>query len=281
MSFVRTLPLTLLLAASAVAQEKHLLRFKFVPDTVVHYSMSQEMDMSINMGAQDMSTKMNMQMFMTTKVKGVKDDAADLEQEITRVKAVMNNPMMNVNFDSDDEDSDPGMLEGMADMVGTKTTMRLSSAGKMLDFAMSEELAEEAEQAGMDLKQMMSQSVTSLPEQPVAIGETWTNTMKMPMGQMGELDMQIENKLVAVDDKHIVVDQVIKVDTTEVEMPGGMALESVEAKGTSKIDRRIGMPAELTMNMRMKMSGQMTMTMDMKQTIRPAAAPAKKADDGK
>ena len=80
MSFVRTLPLTLLIAASAVAQEKHLLRFKFVPDTVVHYSMSQEMDMSMNMGAQDMSTKMNMQMFMTTKVKGVKDDAADLEQ---------------------------------------------------------------------------------------------------------------------------------------------------------------------------------------------------------
>lgn len=290
MSIVRRLSLAILLAASpAIAQEKHQLRLRFVPDTVVHYVMKQDMDMSMNMGGQDMGTKMKMQMFMTTKVGKVEGNTAELTQEITRVKVEMTNPMMGgINYDSADEDSDPGMLQGLEEMVGQKIKVKIDDMGKLVDFKMEGEGAEAAEKSGVDLKQMMSQSLVMLPAEPVGINETWQSETKMAMGEMGELDVKVTNKLLTVAKDNFSVEQVMSIDASDVEMPGGMKVESMESKGTSKVDLRTGMPSEMQTEMKMKMSGAMAMSMTVKQTVEPAPAPepkktdeAKKTDGGK
>jgi hypothetical protein len=284
MSFARTLPLTflpltiLLAAAPALAQEKHQLRLRFVPGTTVHSVTVQEMEMGMNMGGQDMSTKMKVEMFTTTKVNGVEDKIGQLEQTVTRVKATVANPMMGkIDFDSDIEDSDPGMLEGLADQVGQKTRLKLSDTGKLVGFEMDEEQSEQARQTGVDLEEMVKQSVTMLPEGPVAIGETWQNDMKMAMGQMGKIDVKVDNKLMAVTADHITVEQTMNVDTSTVELPDGMKMESMTSKGVNKIDRRTGMPAEMNMETKMKMGGPMAMTSSIKLSMKPAQAPAEKA----
>jgi hypothetical protein len=284
MTFARSLPLTilpltiLLAAAPALAQEKHQLRLRFAPDTTVHSVTVQEMEMGMNMGGQDMSTTMKAEMFMTTKITGVDGNIAQLEQSVTRVKAKMNNPMMGkIDFDSAVEDSDPGALQGLADQVGQKTKVKLSDTGKVVEFKMDEELSEQASQTGIDLEQMVEQSVTMLPEQPVAIGETWQNDLKMPLGQMGEVDVKVDNKLMAVTDDHFVVEQTMKADPAAVELPGGMKLESMTSKGINKIDRRTGMPTEMTMETKVKMAGPMTMTSTIKLSMKPAPAPAEAA----
>lgn len=290
MSIVRHLPLAFLLAtAPAIAQDKHQLRLRFVPDTVVHYVMKQDMDMSMNMGGQDMGTKMKMQMFMTTKVGKVEGNTAELTQEITRVKVEMKNPMMGgINYDSADEDSDPGMLSGLEEMVGQKIKVKIDDMGKLVDFKMDGEGAESTEKAGVDLKQMMSQSLVMLPAAPVGIDETWQSETKLPMGQMGDMDVKVTNKLLNVDKDHFTVEQVMNIDASDVEMPGGMKVDSMESKGTSKVDLRTGMPSEMTTELKMKMSGAMAMSMTVKQTVEPAPAPepkkteeTKKADGGK
>ena len=277
MSIARHLSLTLLLvAAPAFAQEKHQLRLRFVSGTVGHFVLEQNMDMSMNMGGQDMGTKMHMEMFMTTTVGKVEGDTAELEQEITRIKVEMNNPMMGkVNYDSAVEDSDPGMLTGIADLVGMKAKLKINDRGKPVDIKVEGEGAEAA-MGQVDLKQMVSQSLVMLPDAPVGINETWDSKTKMPMGQMGEMEASVTNKLLSVDKDTFSVEQVMKIDAEKVEVPGGMKIESMDMKGTSKVDLRTGMPMEMNNEMKMKMAGAMAMSMTIKQSIKAAPAPEKK-----
>ncbi|MCK5942379.1 MAG: hypothetical protein KAI24_10450 [Planctomycetes bacterium] len=281
MSIARVLPLALVLASTAFAQDqekpKHLLRYNFKAGTVVNQIVSQDMTMTMNMGAEDMVTKMTMNMFQTTTLKSVEGDTAQLEQHITRVKAVMDNPMMSMDYDSADEDSDPGMLEGLADLVDQKTSMKLTDRGKLSDIKMPEGMNEAG---GVDIKQMMSQSVTQMPDEPVAIGDTWTVDQKMPLGQMGDAQTKVTYKLIAVTDKQIVLEQKLDMDLSEMEMPGGMEVKDVKAGGKIIINRLTGLPMSMTMDMKMDMTGQMNMKMNMQMSIKPAPEkPAKKDGD--
>jgi len=278
MSTARILPLVLALTAPAFAQEdakqKHQLRFKFKAGTVTNQVMSQDMTMTMSMGAQDMVTTMAMNMFQTYTVKSVEGDKAAIEQKITRVKAVMDNPMQQIDYDSAKDDSDPDMLEGLADLVGQVTTLKLSDRGAVSDVKTPE--LSSAAAGGVDVDQMMSQIVTSMPEEPVAIGDTWTVDQKMPLGQMGESDTKVTYKLVSIDDAVIVLDQKLDLNVDEMEMPGGMTVESAEATGKITIDRRNGLPKTMSLDMTMVMDGQMAMEMALKLRMKPAPA-AKKA----
>jgi hypothetical protein len=271
----RALPLVLALAAPALAQEqdqtkdqtKHLLRFSFEPGTVVNQVMAQDMSMKMNMGAEDMVTKMTMQMFQRYTVKAVKGDTADIVQEITRVKAVMDNPMMQVNYDSADEDSDPGMLEGVADLVGQKISLKLSNTGQPSDIKMPEAFDASS---GVDLEQMMQQAITALPEEAVAVGDTWTVNQEMPMGQMGAAEAKVTYKLMSVDDKHYVLEQKLAMNLDKLQMPPGMELEKVSASGNLVLNRANGLPKSMNLDMKMTMAGQIAMEMDMKVSMKPA-----------
>ena len=277
MNTARFLSLALALTAAAHAQEqgktKHLLRFDFKPGTVAKQVMTQDMTMTMAMGAEDMVTKMTMSMFQTYTVQSVEGDKAAIEQKITRVKAVMDNPMMQVDYDSSDEDSDPGMLEGLADLVDSTIRMKLSNRGKPSDVKLPEGLSEDA--GGPDLEQMISQIVTALPEEPVAIGDTWTVDQNMAMGQMGDTSTKVTYKLVSVTDAEIVLEQSLKMDLSTMEVPPGMEIKDATAKGKIVIDRRTGLPKTSDLDMTMKMDGPMAMEMVLKVSLKPAPADKK------
>jgi len=283
----RVLPLALVLAVPAFAQDqdkpKHLLRFNFKAGTVANQVMTQEMKMSMDMGGQAMNTNMTMNMFQTYTVKAVEGNKASIEQKITRVKAVMDNPVMQVDYDSADKDSDPGMLEGLADLVGQKISMKLSDQGKTSDVKIPDDVADATGAGGVDLEQMMSQVVTNLPEKPVSIGDTWVVNQKMPLGQMGESDTKVTYKLLAVNDKEIVLEQKLDMDLSEMEMPPGMEIKDVKASGKITLNRLTGLPKTMNLDMKMDMTGQMSMKMDMKMTMKPAPAkkPAPKKEPAK
>jgi|GEM_PF-2110296 hypothetical protein len=274
MNTARFLSLALVLTAAAHAQEqgktKHLLRFDFKPGTVAKQVMTQDMTMTMAMGAEDLVTKMTMSMFQTYTVQSVEGDKAAIEQKITRVKAVMDNPMMQVDYDSSDEDSDPGMLEGLADLVDSTIRMKLSNRGKPSDVKLPEGLSEDA--GGPDLEQMISQVVTALPEEPVAIGDTWTVDQNMAMGQMGDTSTKVTYKLIAVSDAEIVLEQSLKMDLSTMEVPPGMEIKDATAKGKIVIDRRTGLPKTSDLDMTMKMDGPMAMEMVLKVSLKPAQA---------
>ncbi|HHH29675.1 MAG TPA: hypothetical protein ENK57_15205 [Polyangiaceae bacterium] len=283
MSLTRTVSLALALTVPAFAQgpKKHLLVYRFEPGAVMHYESVQNMTMTMVMGEQDIETKMTMAITTSTKVKSVKDGNGVLEQEITRVRAKMDNPMMSIDYDSDDEDSDPGMMQGLDEIAGGKTTMTLSEHGQVTKFEPSEDIADDLESSGVNLEQLMSQSIARLPEKPVAIGESWTTKQDLPLGQMGDTESEITYKLLAVDGNFIMVEQTMKIDASELELPGGMEVTEIKAKGQSTIDLRTGLPTEMTMTMEMAMTGQMDMSMQVKQTIKLVPAPKKKPAEAK
>lgn len=272
----RILPVVLALAAPAFAQEdakkKHQLRFNFKEGAVAKQVLSQDMTMTMSMGAEDMVTKMNMSMFQTFTVKSVKDGKAELEQKVTRVKAVMDNPMQQIDYDSAKEGSDPDMLEGLADMVGQTFGLKLTDRGEISDIKVPEDAGGEG---GVDVEQMTTQIFNQLPAEPVAIGDTWTVDQKMPLGQMGESDTKVTYKLVSVSDSEIVLEQTFAMDLDAMEMPGGMTVESAKATGKVTLDRRSGLPKSKTMDMMMVMDGPMAMEMELKLTMKPAPADQK------
>lgn len=270
----RILPLALVLAVPAFAQDqdkkKHLLRFNFKQGAVANQVMTQDMTMNIDMAGQEIATKMTMNMFQTYTIKSVKGNKAEIEQKITRVKAKADSPMMQVDYDSSKKDSDPGMLEGLADLVGQKTMLTLDDRGKTSDVKIPDDMKNAG---GVNMEEMLSQIVTSMPEQPIAIGETWTVKQDLPLGQMGDTPAEVTYKLVSVNEKLVVLEQALKINLDDMKAPGGMEVKSVKANGKITLDRATGLPKTSTLNMQMEMGSQMgAMKMDMVLTMKPAPA---------
>ncbi len=280
------LPLAILLASTAFAQEtesakpkqKHMVRFSFKAGAVRHTVMTQDMVMTVNIGAEDIATKVKTTSWSTTTTKSATGNIAGIEQKVTRVKAFADSITMKVDYDSNDEDSDPGALEVLANMVGQKTTMKLSDQGKISDVVMPDD-ADQFKAAGMDMEQIMSQTVTQLPDHPIAIGESWKVQQKISVGQFGKMDSETTYTLLLINKEFISLKHSMVCDTENVVIPGGMTFDTMKATGTSKIELRTGMPIEMNLTMTTKVSGQVKMDMSMTQSIKPAPAQGKKVDD--
>ena len=271
--------LTILLGTTLLsAQEKHTLRFQFVQGTTTWMLLNQDMQMNMSMSGQDINTTMNMQMWSEMKVLEVKDGVGTVETTFRRVKVVSENPSMQVDYDSDVKDSDPGQFESLSEMVGKGSKLKVDASGKVIDMAMDEGLAEDMKAAGMDMKQLFQQGLTVLPTDPIAIGDSWTSEMEMPMGQMGKMKAVTTNKLKAVAGSTITLEQDIKMDTASVKLPGGMKMDVTKSKGSNTIDLKTGSPVEMTMEMEMDMTmgEQMTSKMVIKMSMKQVPPPAPK-----
>jgi hypothetical protein len=105
--------------------------------------------------------------------------------------------------------------------------------------------------------------------------------MSNAMGQLGQMEMQVTNKLVAFDGKTATIEQTFEMDMDALPM-GEAELKS--AVGKLVINLTDGMPVESDMNMEIGMSmsqGGQDMSMDMKMNsnMKRTAAPMKKDAD--
>lgn len=270
------LPLTLtLLAAPALAQSDdaaptHLLRYRFEVGHEWHSVTTQDMKMSMSIAGQNIGTTMRITMYSSGKILSVDGDTARMQNEFTRLVIKVESPQFGVDYDSDDPDADAAMLSGLTKIVGAKTVLTMTDAGKATLVDVPEGLSDELTGQGIDLENMMKQSSIELPKEPVAVGGTWQVDKATTVGNLGETPSKATCKLVSIDDRTFVVEQTVEVDSSEMEMPGGMQIDDVKIHGVNKLDRRTGMSRELTMSTKMKATGQMEMTMDMTTTVAPA-----------
>ena len=269
-----------LIAVPAFAQDKHTLRLKFVPGHVVHTLQTQDMTMNMAMGEQKMNTTMAMQMWCEAKTIEVKDGVAVMEQTYRRMKAKADGPGMKVDYDSDVEGSKAGMLAGASKLVGQKVTVKVDEGSNLKDVSVPEDLVDELERAGVNLRESFEQSFTSFPKDPIAIGETWTTTREMAMGQMGKMKTKVTNKLVDVKDNVATIEQKMELDEAGSELMPGMKVTLTKAEGLAKVDLRNGIPVDMKTEMQMKMGDAMAMTIQTlaKQVEPPAPKAASKAE---
>ncbi len=269
----------LLPLAPALAQEKHTLRLKFVPGHVAHSMQSQDMTMNMAMGEQKVNTTMSIHTWAEAKTTEVKDGVAVIEQTYRRVKAKADGPGMKVDYDSDVADSKPGMLAAMGKMVGQKVTVKVDSGNQLKDVAVPEDLDIDLERVGVNLKEGIEQSFTTLPADPIAVGESWTTTRTMPMGQMGTMQTKVTNKLIEVKDNVVTIELKMEMDRAGSKLMPGMKVELIKAEGVAKIDLRNGMPVDMTMDLNMKMGE--VMTMSIRESTKQVEAPAAKTGEAK
>lgn len=260
--------------AKTTAAQKHLLRIVPSVGTTNLYLQTMQMTVSVKMGEEGkpMDTEQSSSLWMQTKVVDCKDGKSKLEQTYQRMKVKMTG-MANVDYDSDDPESRPGPMEALAESVGEKATVIMDSRGAIVSVELPEALdeAQAGGGSGLDIKQMLAQSVPQMPEEPVAIGHEWATEMPMPMGQLGKMKCTITNKLASVEKGLARIDQKLTFATDELKLPGGMEMSVGDASAFTVVDLSTGLPHDSNSSVAMVMSGgpaNMKMTMTMVQAMK-------------
>jgi hypothetical protein len=272
------------------AAPRHLLRLSFEPGKVLHYRMSMIMQQKMNMGAKPVDMDTAMGITFKTEVLEVVNGKAKVRQTFERVTVKSDNAIMKVDYDSADPESRAGPMAVLEDLVGESVTVHVDERAHYSGVEMSEDFPKAAiDVLGGDMEKLLSQSVPELPDQPVAIGESWETTKPLQMAQFGEAQAKVVNKLTEVSGGHARIDMQLTIDTSNLQMPGGGKFKFEKAGGYTVVDFATGAPIDGESTMQSQViAGQMQMDMTMKVSIAAcepvapkAPADAKSAGDGK
>lgn len=209
------------LAAAGLAQDtgsptagQQQLRWKFTPGQKFQATQTQKMNTEMNFGDQVFRMTMNMDMNLRWQIDAVQDGSAKMSQTIDRVKLEMSMNDQSLKFDSaTPDDADPAsraMGQAMQPLVGAKVTQTMDPRGKVADIQFDPELRKKLEEASQvpgggiseeSLKQMGEQ-MGSLPEQAVAPGATWSETVELPMPGGKPVGMKIDSTFRGMEERN-------------------------------------------------------------------------------
>ncbi len=273
-------------AGAAMAQEspKHLLRMAYEVGKTTWYLQEFTMQQQAKIGERKVENTIDSGMQVASEMLSVDGGRAKVRRTFLRITAKMAG-MMRVDYDSDKADSKPGPFRDLSDLVGESVTLAMTDRGKVDGVELSPNFPEHAlAMLGSDIKEMFSQAVPELPDQPIAIGDTWETQQVFSSGQAGGMTVKIVNRLAEVGDGRARIDQSLTVIPDAGKMPAGASLTADAASGTTQIDLATGMPIESRMSIAMHVKGSPGAPMDMQMTmsVRVAKidAPAPKAADG-
>lgn len=178
---------------SANAQSENL-RWNLKKGQAFSLKMNQDMMQKMQLpglGAQEMP--MTQEVDMTWSVVDSDDEGFTVEQVITRMQMSLKSPFMNINYDSDDADSnDPTakqMGEAMKNVIGQKFVQKMNRRGEVVEVKLPEGLEGDAQAAnnplsGDMLKQVTQQAALVFPEGALSVGKSWDSSIDMNMNGM-------------------------------------------------------------------------------------------------
>jgi len=183
--------------ASAAAE---VLRWKFKPGEVLHYSMDQKIQMNAKGVDLERKSTRSQMIDMSWTVNRVAGDDAEITQRIDRVRVKFESPpYMPFEFDSSDAKAPPAGFEDetkqLKAMVGAEFTFTIKPTGEIGDIAFPEHTlksfraaaprnAPEGDVSEKSLKDMLLQSSPpSFPAEPLEPGKTWKSPpARIPTG---------------------------------------------------------------------------------------------------
>lgn len=186
----------ILLAATSVAADEPL-TWKWSEGDTARYEMTQKMTMSMDAGpAGQVDATSQVGMVMSWAVEAVTTEGAQIRQATERIVMQSDGPgSQGFEYDSQDEDPPAGMAALIAPMfeamVESHFMITMLPTGEYTDVTLSEELAEAfkrlpggAVSADM-VAQMSRQGALKFPEEPLALGDTWTTDVDINTPQIG------------------------------------------------------------------------------------------------
>ena len=241
--FVRNTLSTLAIATAAVctlaatAQAQVQLKWKFQQGQKLNLQLAQDMTIAIAVQGQAINQKIQMGMDLAWDVKQVDSQGvATIDQKFSRIRMTMEMPFGKLQVDTNNEEHE-GPAAQIAEQLKPLTegviTQKLSPSGEVLEVKLDEKATaalannpQFKEMFGEDgIKQMFGQSMVTLPEKAVNVGDTWdiAQGVKSPFGQV-KLDSQYTYEGMA---EH-----------------NGKQLAKIGIKGTMKIDKADADPQE-------------------------------------
>lgn len=241
-----------------LSTKEALLRFQ--PTKGDQYKMAMQMSMMME-GPQAMT--MTMSMDNDIKINDVdKDGSFYLDNILKKIGMSMNNPMMNMNYDSSDPNMDDPtaaeMHKTMGAMLDKSIVSKLSNRGELLEAPNYDEIfGDNPEMAGQvdQMNQSLESTFITYPENAVKVGDSWEATSEIA----GQVPMT-QNFTYTV--KEITPTNVIlSVNGTIDLSPEAMMSGKGDFNGEMNINRLDGMVQLSTMKQNLNMS---VMGMDMK-----------------
>ena len=167
----------------ANAGPTYRLAYQFMPNQVVHYNVQHEMEIVIQQNGQKQTSQNKSQTRKHYQVVAVEPEgAADLELTLDRVHmtASVDDRQPEV-FKSDDPAFHPAKYKSILNNIGKpQATIRFSPHGTPLKVLPVTPVA--GGQAAVNNAESSDESyLTQLPDQPVAVGETWKERFQLPV----------------------------------------------------------------------------------------------------
>lgn len=268
------------LSAQEVAPaKKHLLRYAFEEGKTAYAVMSQHMNMTMEMAGQSIATVMDMELHASQTVASLKEGKARIQTTYDRIVVKAKNPGMDIDYDSAVEGSSPGVLAPIAQIAGKRMDCELDTSGKISAIVMPDELKGTVKQA-LDLEQFSKKQFQSLPESPVAVGDTWDTEVEMNVAQGGTSKIKVKNKLAEVADGKARIDQEMQFDLGALGLPEGAKMELEKARGSMTIDLVHWQVPAVNMDLVMATkSDQMNLRIEISMVTKAGEAPKPKAGE--
>jgi hypothetical protein len=156
--------------ADAATTQRFTLRYKFAADQVLHYEVQNASSIDIQVG--QVADSVNHETTSTKRYRVTSTDpanVAELEVTIVRVQLAANNQGQQIIWDSDSTEPAPEAFQGLRETIGKPLgTVQLSPLGKVIDVEMAA-----VGVGAVQTKESHLDVLPLLPEQPVAVGETW------------------------------------------------------------------------------------------------------------
>ena len=204
--FVRCLPvfssILMLVSSASVVSAQDQLAWKFTSGESLKYIVKQNMEMTMDVASKKQSIAMKQTMDMRWKIAEVdaRTGDADMSQTIDRVQMTsQGGPFGSVEFDSTgDEIPETPLGKSMAEVfrkiIGQEFGVHMKTTGKIDEVTVPQSLIDALKKAGAagnaldeaTLKQMMTQSAITLPEQKLNPGHAWESVqqVELPFGTM-------------------------------------------------------------------------------------------------
>lgn len=253
--------------------EPHLLRYRFLAGTTWSSVITQASVSTVGEAPGTATVKTTIRMTVRNEVRDAGGGRAFLDTRIQRVEFEADTPLGPQRYDSDDRDAAvPTPFAAIAQLASQQHTMIVTDRGEVVSSKLRAEVPEQLRQSGLDVEQLIAQSVIRLPEQPIAIGGEWHTTETMPLGQLGEADSRTTYRLRTVTGSTIELEQKVELDTERLQLPADTELGKIEIAGTHTIDMRSGLPVRMRMQSSMSVRAAPPWRNVLTATIEPLAA---------
>lgn len=176
------------------AKAQTALAWKLKSGETLSVEMTQHTESRVGFSSKSADTKIDLHLRLTWFVQDVSTDAIQIKQTIDQVRATFSGTGGTAEFDSASKARVIGPAKQLADsmrpLVGAQFEIVFTPQGevksaKPLNDAAQSLLAgsdKSSDSSVSSLKQLASQAIVPLPEQPVAVGDKWTATSTLQSG---------------------------------------------------------------------------------------------------